>query len=173
MIQENERDKSRPLHCYLPSIISFLLSYKSILFFFFKANLTKFAFQLFNGIGDFITLKDVLDPKELPNWDKMTKDEILAKVGIKIKWKSILLVGYFVCFVNFGGHNFLWFACWINFFNHLWTFREITDSDGNHQLRAVNPHLVFGYWELGKGDRWHQNFYDVINLWWCHMTSFV
>ncbi|XP_015778026.1 PREDICTED: phospholipase-B 81-like isoform X2 [Acropora digitifera] len=46
-----------------------------------KANLTKFAFQLFNGIGDFITLKDVLDPKELPNWDKMTKDEILAKVG--------------------------------------------------------------------------------------------
>ena len=56
-----------------------------ILFFFFKANLTKFAFQLLNGIGDFITLKDVLDPTKLPNWDKMTKDEILAKVGIKIK----------------------------------------------------------------------------------------
>ena len=54
-------------------------------FFFFKANLTKFAFQLLNGIGDFITLKDVLDPKELPNWDKMTKDEILAKVGAQIK----------------------------------------------------------------------------------------
>ena len=59
--------------------------YIYILFFFFKANLTKFAFQLLNGFGDFITLKDVLDPKELPNWDKMTKDEILAKVGIKIK----------------------------------------------------------------------------------------
>ena len=50
-------------------------------FFFFKANLTKFAFQLFNGIGDFITIRDVLNPGELPHWDKMTKEEILAKVG--------------------------------------------------------------------------------------------
>ena len=50
-------------------------------FFFFKANLTKFAFQLFNGIGDFITIKDVLNPGELPHWDKVAKDEILAKVG--------------------------------------------------------------------------------------------
>ena len=49
------------------------------MYFFFKA-LTKFAFQLFNGIGDFITIRDVLNPGELPNWDKMTKDEILAKV---------------------------------------------------------------------------------------------
>ena len=69
----------------LLSMIIYIYIYIYILFFFFKANLTKFAFQLLNGIGDFITLKDVLDPTELPNWDKMTKDEILAKVGIKIK----------------------------------------------------------------------------------------
>ena len=43
------------------------------MYFFFKA-LTKFAFQLFNGIGDFITIRDVLNPGELPNWDKMTKE---------------------------------------------------------------------------------------------------
>ena len=67
----------------LLSMIIYIYIY--ILFFFFKANLTKFAFQLFNGIGDFFTLKDVLDPTKLPNWDKMTKDEILAKVGIKMK----------------------------------------------------------------------------------------
>ena len=66
-------------------LLSMIIYIYIFFFFFFKANLTKFAFQLLNGIGDFITLKDVLDPKELPNWDKMTKDEILAKVGIKIK----------------------------------------------------------------------------------------
>ena len=66
-------------------IYIYIYIYIYILFFFFKANLTKFAFQLLNGIGDFITLKDVLDPTKRPNWDKMTKDEILAKVGIKIK----------------------------------------------------------------------------------------
>ena len=49
------------------------------MYFFFKA-LTKFAFQLLNGMGDFITLGDVLNPGGLPHWDKMTKDEILAKV---------------------------------------------------------------------------------------------
>ena len=60
-------------------ILLFVIIY--IHFFFFKANLTKFAFQLFNGIGDFITIRDVLNPGELPHWDKMTKEEILAKVG--------------------------------------------------------------------------------------------
>ena len=78
MFQEIKFDDA-PFYDHIYKIIIY------ILFFFFKANLTKFAFQLLNGIGDFITLKDVLDPKELPNWDKMTKDEILAKVGIKIK----------------------------------------------------------------------------------------
>ena len=76
-----------------------------------KANLTKFAFQLFNGIGDFLTIRDVLNPKELPKWDKMTKDEILAKVGIKSENQPFNLFGlYFVCSTNFGGHYFLWFA---------------------------------------------------------------
>ena len=51
-----------------------------IYIFFIKA-LTKFAFQLLNGIGDFETIRDALNPGDLPNWDKMTKDEILAKVG--------------------------------------------------------------------------------------------
>lgn len=43
--------------------------------------LTKFAFQLFNGIGDYLTIADVLNPKGVPDWNKMTKDEILAKIG--------------------------------------------------------------------------------------------
>ena len=42
--------------------------------------LTKFAFQFLNGVGDYITLKDVLDPDGRPDWDKMTDDEILTKV---------------------------------------------------------------------------------------------
>ncbi|KAJ7370826.1 Phospholipase B-like 1 [Desmophyllum pertusum] len=43
--------------------------------------LGKFAFQLLNGVGDYITLRDVLNPEGRPNWDKMTEDEILTKVG--------------------------------------------------------------------------------------------
>ncbi|KAL9959898.1 hypothetical protein ACROYT_G033271 [Oculina patagonica] len=43
--------------------------------------LGKFAFQLLNGVGDYLTLRDVLNPDGRPDWDKMTKDEILTKVG--------------------------------------------------------------------------------------------
>ena len=48
--------------------------------FFLKA-LGKFAFQILNGVGDYITLQGVLNPKTLPEWSKMTDDEILTKVG--------------------------------------------------------------------------------------------
>ena len=44
--------------------------------------MTKFAFQFLNGVGDYITLKDVLDPDGRPDWDKMTDDEILTKVHV-------------------------------------------------------------------------------------------
>ena len=44
--------------------------------------LGKFAFQLLNGVGDYITLRDVLNPEGRPNWDKMTEDEILTKVHV-------------------------------------------------------------------------------------------
>ncbi|XP_020608826.1 phospholipase B-like 1 [Orbicella faveolata] len=43
--------------------------------------LKKFAFQFLNGVGDYLTLKDVLNPDGRPDWDKMTDDEILTKVG--------------------------------------------------------------------------------------------
>ena len=79
-----------------------MIIYIPTLFFFFKANLTKFAFQLFNGIGDFITIRDVLNPGELPHWDKMTKDKILAKVG-KIENQPFCWVT--LCSVNVGGHH--------------------------------------------------------------------
>ena len=47
----------------------------------FKA-LGKFAFQLLNGVGDYLTLRDILNPQGRPDWSKMTKNEILAVVGI-------------------------------------------------------------------------------------------
>ena len=50
----------------------------------FKAPLDKFAFQLLNGVGDYLTLSDVLNPQGRPDWSKMTKNEILARVGIII-----------------------------------------------------------------------------------------
>ena len=40
----------------------------------------KFAFQLLNGAGDYLTLSDVLNPDGRPDWDKMTEEEILTKV---------------------------------------------------------------------------------------------
>ena len=74
------------------------------MYFFFKA-LTKFAFQLLNGFGDFITLGDVLNPGGLPHWDKMTKDEILAKV---CKSENQPFGSVTLCvLLNFGGHHFL------------------------------------------------------------------
>ena len=42
--------------------------------------LGKFAFQLLNGVGDYLTLSDVLNPDGRPDWDKMTEEEILTKV---------------------------------------------------------------------------------------------
>ena len=48
--------------------------------FFLKA-LGKFAFQILNGVGDYITLQGVLNPEALPDWSKMSDSEILTKVG--------------------------------------------------------------------------------------------
>ena len=42
--------------------------------------LDKFAFQVLNGVGDYITLRDVLKPEGRPDWSKMSENEILAKV---------------------------------------------------------------------------------------------
>ena len=50
----------------------------------FKVPLDKFAFQLLNGVGDYLTLSDVLNPQGRPDWSKMTKNEILARVGVTI-----------------------------------------------------------------------------------------
>ncbi|XP_067030822.1 phospholipase B-like 1 isoform X2 [Acropora muricata] len=70
--------------------------------------LTKFAFQLLNGIGDFETIRDALNPGDLPNWDKMTKDEISAKVGRGAHCSALikLLPGYENIF---AGHS-TWFS---------------------------------------------------------------
>ncbi|KAK2571465.1 Phospholipase B-like 1 [Acropora cervicornis] len=70
--------------------------------------LTKFAFQLLNGIGDFETIRDALNPGDLPNWDKMTKDEILAKVGRGAHCSALIKVlpGYENIF---AGHS-TWFS---------------------------------------------------------------
>ena len=54
----------------------------------FKVPLDKFAFQLLNGVGDYLTLRDVLNPQGRPDWSKMTKNEILARVGITILLNS-------------------------------------------------------------------------------------
>ena len=43
--------------------------------------LGKFAFQILNGMGDYLTLEGVLNPDTLPDWSEMTDNEILAKVG--------------------------------------------------------------------------------------------
>ena len=32
-------------------------------------------------MGDYLTIADVLNPKGVPDWNKMTKDEILVKVS--------------------------------------------------------------------------------------------
>ena len=50
----------------------------------FKVPLDKFAFQLLNGVGDYPTLRDALNPQGRPDWSKMTKNEILARVGVTI-----------------------------------------------------------------------------------------
>ena len=47
----------------------------------FKVPLDKFAFQLLNGVGDYPTLRDALNPQGRPDWSKMTKNEIVARVG--------------------------------------------------------------------------------------------
>ena len=81
------------------------------IFFLLLKALTKFAFQLFNGIGDFDTIIGALNPGDLPNWDKMTKDEILAKVGGSKNQSFGIKVS--LCepiFKNFGRHHFLWFC---------------------------------------------------------------
>lgn len=64
----------------LSLLFIYFLTNDSSYLFFLKA-LGKFAFQILNGVGDYITLQGVLNPKTLPEWSKMTDDEILTKVG--------------------------------------------------------------------------------------------
>ena len=58
----------------------YFLTIDSSYLFFLKA-LGKFAFQIMNGVGDYITLEGVLNPKTLPDWSKMSDSEILTKVS--------------------------------------------------------------------------------------------
>lgn len=46
-----------------------------------KEVLGKFAFQLLNGIGDYLTLGDVISPDGPPDWSSMTEEQITAKLG--------------------------------------------------------------------------------------------
>ena len=51
------------------------------LYLFLLKALSKFAFQMLNGVGDYLTLEGVLNPETLPDWSKMSNSEILSKVG--------------------------------------------------------------------------------------------
>ena len=57
------------------------IKFISIFYVFLKA-LGKFAFQLLNGVGDYLTIQDVLNPKGLPDWDKMEENEIFTRASI-------------------------------------------------------------------------------------------
>ena len=48
--------------------------------------LGKFAFQLLNGIGDYLTLGDVISPDGPPDWSSMTEEQITAKVFFRVQF---------------------------------------------------------------------------------------
>jgi len=48
-----------------------------------------FAFQLLNGVGDFLDLLPALDRSRIPKWDQMTKQEIIKKVSEMGKFFSV------------------------------------------------------------------------------------
>ena len=52
----------------------------------FQEVLGKFAFQLLNGIGDFLTLGDVISPDGPPDWSSMTEEQITAKVFFRVQF---------------------------------------------------------------------------------------
>ena len=54
-----------------------------------EQELDKFAFQVLNGVGDLLTLKDVLQEDARPDWSLMTKEQIIAKVGLCLSDKSL------------------------------------------------------------------------------------
>lgn len=54
---------------------------RSFFSFAYGQGLDKFAFQVLNGVGDLLTLKDILKSNDRQNWSSMTKDEIIAKVN--------------------------------------------------------------------------------------------
>ncbi|XP_073229179.1 phospholipase B-like 1 isoform X2 [Porites lutea] len=70
--------------------------------------LGKFAFQILNGAGDYITLQGVLNPNTLPDWSKMSDSEILTKLGRMGHCSALIKVrpGYEDIF---AGHS-SWFA---------------------------------------------------------------
>lgn len=73
-----------------------------------KKNLGKFAFQLLNGIGDYITLSGVLSPDGPPDWSSMTEEQISVKLGRMGHCSALIKVlpGYEDIF---AGHS-SWFA---------------------------------------------------------------
>ena len=48
--------------------------------------LGKFAFQLLNGIGDYLTLGAVISPDGPPDWSSMTEEQITAKVFFRVQF---------------------------------------------------------------------------------------
>ncbi|KAK3755108.1 hypothetical protein QZH41_017928, partial [Actinostola sp. cb2023] len=105
------------------------------------------AFQILNGAGDLIDLQHALDPKRVPDWDHMTKDQILTKVFTKGHCSALIKV--LPAYENIFASHASWFvySAMLRIYKHYYfNLKDSSTGTYNNQYMILDLKLV----ELNK-----------------------